>query len=87
MYVYTVCVSLTHTNLFPSPLTHTPQVPDVYDMIRYDILHNYHCPLTGIQDKELYEKARVLENVRTHIYMALYASCAYVSPRLDRPSH
>eukprot|EP00606_Chrysophyceae_sp_TOSAG23-5_P000290 GSChrysophyteH2.ASY1.ANO1.1033.1 assembled CDS len=39
------------------------KVPDVYDMIRYDILHNYHCPLTGIQDKELYEKARVLENI------------------------
>ena len=86
MYVYTVCVSLTHTNLFPSPLIRTPhtQVPDVYDMIRYDILHNYHCPLTGIQDKELYEKARVLENVRTRVYymaLMLHLCLCFTTPR------
>ena len=36
------------------------KIPDVYDMIRYDILHNSHVPLKGV--KELYDRVRALEN-------------------------
>jgi len=36
------------------------KIPDVYDMIRYDILHNYHNQLSGTE--ELYERVRALEN-------------------------
>jgi len=36
------------------------KVPDVYDMVRFDILHNSHLELTGI--KELYHLAAAFEN-------------------------
>ena len=36
------------------------KVPDVYDMIRYDALHNSHLDLVGM--RELYETAAALEN-------------------------
>ena len=36
------------------------KVPDVYDMIRYDILHNSHVDLDGM--KELYDGIRTFEN-------------------------
>jgi hypothetical protein len=37
------------------------KIPDVYDMIRYDILHNYHFPFPGTA--ELYARVRALEHV------------------------
>lgn len=37
------------------------KVPDVYDMIRYDCLHNGHLNLKVMED--LYEMAATLENI------------------------